>query len=91
MGDLGVQVSVHLFIRVLTSTQASTVATMLNEVNFTSLITELNKDDNSYSSGACFYILVCRWDINFNEVLPIFGTHSVNHFIFNKFGTLLKY
>ena len=31
--------------------------------------TKLNKDDNSHSSGACFHILVCRCDRDFNEVL----------------------
>ena len=35
-------------------------------------LTELNKDDNSHSSGAYFHILVCRYDINYNEVLYIF-------------------
>ena len=42
--------------------------------------TELNKDDNYHSFGACFFVLVCRWDINFNEVLSMFlktlGMHS---------------
>ena len=42
-------------------------------VNFTSLITELNKDYNSYSSGACCHILVRGCHINFNKVLSILG------------------
>ena len=35
-------------------------------------LTELKKDDNSDSSGAGFHILVCRCDININEILSIF-------------------
>ena len=31
-------------------------------------LTELNQDDNSHSSGACFDILVSRCDKNFNRV-----------------------
>ena len=34
-------------------------------------LAELNKDENSSSYGACFHILVCRFDINFNKVLYI--------------------
>ena len=35
-------------------------------------LTELNKDDNSHSSGACFHLLVRRCDINFNKILSVF-------------------
>ena len=63
MSDLGVQVFVRSFVRVLTST--------LNEVyklwNFIPVqlhwlfyLTELNMDDNSRSPAACFHILVSR-------------------------------
>ena len=31
-----------------------------------------NKEDNSYSSGACFPILVHRCNININEILDTF-------------------
>ena len=81
MGSLGVQVFVHSFFHpfvcVLTPAVAATLASTPDEVyklenftvNFTSLfyLTELNKDDNP--SGAWFHSLVCRCDINFNEVL----------------------
>ena len=32
-------------------------------------VNELNKDDSSHYSGACFHILVPRCDVNFNKVL----------------------
>ena len=35
-------------------------------------LTEINKDDNSHSSGACFYILVRRCDTKFSELFSIF-------------------
>ena len=69
--------SVHSFICVLVSTLASTLNEVYKMSNFILLVslhwlfylTELNKDDNSHSSGACFHNLVCRWDINSNKVL----------------------
>ena len=41
-------------------------------------LAELNKDDNSHSSGACFHILVCRCNINFNKDLSVFLFYPEN-------------
>ena len=76
--------SICLFVCVM-----SALATALNKVyklknltvNFFTLITKLNKDDNSHSSGACFYILVCRWDINFKDVISFFSYFSTKHML----------
>ena len=35
-------------------------------------LTELNKEDNSHSPGACFHILVCMYDINCKFFIFIF-------------------
>ena len=37
-------------------------------------LTELNKDDKTYSSGACFHIFVCRSKLTI-KVLYIYLTH----------------
>ena len=43
---------------------------LYSKFHFTDCFISLSKkDDNSYYSGACFHILVCRCDINFNNVL----------------------
>ena len=65
--DWGVQVLIHLFVCVFTVTQAPAQGFTLNGVyklynlGFSSL-TEQNKFDNSYSSGACFHIFV-QWTL----------------------------
>ena len=51
-------------------------------------LTELKKVDNSHSSGAYFHILVCRYNINFNEVLSIF---LIFFFLFFCFFVSLKH
>ena len=82
MGDVGVQISICPFVCTYTYAHlAFTLAATINEVykpynctvNFTSLMTVLNKDDNLHSSGACFHILVRKCDIKFNEVLSVFS------------------
>ena len=48
-------------------------------------LTELIKDDKSHSFGAYFYILVCRYAINFNKDPSIFSSPEQRH------GELLYY
>ena len=66
-------VSFCLFVHVLTFTLVSSLLFSLKCLFY---LAQLNKDDNSHSSGACFHILVSRSDINFSEVLFILSVLS---------------